>query len=263
MEEDACVLRSVANALRLIEELARADEPRGVTELARRLGVAPASAHRMLATLVAAGFARREVDRRYRLGPAVARIAARRGPPPLLRDVARPVLRWLAESSGQTAHLAILDGTFVVSVDHVRLASGSPDRGHAVGARVPAHATAVGLALLAHHPAAVEAVLAAGLERWTARTIVDAATLRRRLAEVRRRGYAVNDRGWLPGTAGVAAAILLSDGTAVASIGISGPADRVGRRAVLGALGPLARAGALAVAERLAIARPPHPLERR
>jgi DNA-binding IclR family transcriptional regulator len=263
MEEDVCVLRSVANALRLVEELARSDEARGVTELARRLGVAPATAHRLLATLVAAGFARREEDRRYRLGAAAARLATRPGPPPLLRDVARPVLRWLAQSSGQTAHLAILDGTVVVSIDHVRLARGPADLGHAVGARVPAHATAVGLALLAHHPAAREAVLVAGLERWTARTIVDAGTLRRRLADVRRRGYAVNDRGWLPETAGVAAPVLLADGTAVASIGISGPADRIGRRANLGALGPLARAGALAVAEALAVERPPHPLDAR
>jgi DNA-binding IclR family transcriptional regulator len=121
----------------------------------------------------------------------------------------------------------------------------------------------VGLALLAHHPAVVEAVVATGLQRWTRRTIHEPAELRRRLAEVRRRGYAVNDRGWLPETAGVAAPVLVADGTAVASIGISGQARRVGRRAVLGALGPLARAGALALADRLSAAQPAHPVEAR
>jgi DNA-binding IclR family transcriptional regulator len=188
----------------------------------------------------------------------VARLAARPAPPLLLRDAARPVLHWLAEASGETAHLAVLDGSSVVTIDHVRTRAGA-DTGHAVGARVPSHATAVGLALLAHHPEVVEAVVAHGLDRWTAATIADAATLRRRLGEIRRRGYAMNVRGWLPGTAGVAAPVFGTTGDAVASVGISGPASRLGRRAALAALGPLARAGALAIAGRLAATAPDHP----
>lgn len=259
MEEDGRMLRSVANALAALELLVASDRPLGVTEVAHRLGVAPSTAHRLLSTLVASGFARHEADRRYRAGPAVARLAARPAPPALLRDAARPVLRWLAEASGETAHLAVLDGSSVVTIDHARTRADA-ETGHAVGARVPAHATAVGLALLAHHPEIVEAVVAHGLDRWTTATIVDAATLRRRLAEVRRRGYAANVRGWLAGTAGVAAPVFAANGDAVASVGISGPADRLGRRAALAALGPLARAGALAVGGRLTTAAPDHPL---
>ena len=257
--EDTLVLRSVANALTALEVLSEADGPVGVTFVADRLDVAPSTAHRLLATLVAGGFARREGDRRYGIGPAVARLAARSSAPLLLRDAARPVLRWLAASSGEAVHLAVLDGNAVVTIDHVG-GGRSTEGGHTVGSPVPAHATAVGLALLAHHPRAVEAVVAAGLPRWTPETIADAATLRRRLAEVRRRGYAVNVRGWMTGTAGVAAPVLAADGNAVASVGISGPARRVGRPAALGALGPLARAGAIAVAERLVAERPPHPV---
>jgi DNA-binding IclR family transcriptional regulator len=259
MEEDERVLRSVSNALRAIEILATADRPVGVTEVAARLDVAPSTAHRVLATLVEAGFARREPDRRYRVGPSVARLAARPAPPPLLRDAARPVLRWLAEASGETVHLAVLDGARVVTIDHV--AGARPgDVGHVVGARVPAHATAVGLALLAHHPEVADAVAAVGLDRWTTSTIADAATLRRRLAEVRRRGYAVNLRGWLEGTAGVAAPVHGPGGDVVASVGISGPADRLARRAAIASLAPLARAGALAIASRLGAAVPDHPV---
>jgi DNA-binding IclR family transcriptional regulator len=259
MEEDVRVLRSVTNALRVVELLAASDRALGVTEVAERLGFAPSTAHRLLSTLVDAGFARHEPDRRYRVGPAVARLTARPAPPPLLRDAARPVLRWLAEASGETVHLAVLDGTSVVTIDHA--AGARPgDVDHVVGGRVPAHATAVGLALLGHHPEVVDAVVAAGLDRWTASTIGDAATLRRRLGEVRRRGYAINLRGWLAGTAGVASPVLMPDGAAVASVGISGPADRLGRRAAIAALGPLARAGALAIAGRLVTTVPDHPL---
>ncbi len=260
MEENGRVLRSVANALRAVETLAAADRPIGVSEIAARLGVAPSTAHRILATLVATGFARHEPDRRYRPGPAVARLAARPTPPPLLRDLARPVLRWLAEASGETVHLAVLDGISVVTIDHAGGNRPGAVR-HAIGARVPAHATAVGLALLAHHPDVVESVVESGLERWTTSTISDAAALRRHLADARRRGYAVNLRGWREGTAGVAAPVILPDGDAIASIGISGPASRLGRRAAVSALGPLARAGALALAGRLADAPPAHHAE--
>lgn len=260
MAEDERMLRSVANALRILEVLSEADGPVRVTSVAERLGVAPSTAHRLLASLVAAGFARREADRRYRIGPAVARLAARSSAPLLLGDAARPVLRWLAESSGEAVHLAALDGHAIVTIDHVG-GSGPAESGHAVGSPVPAHATAVGLALLAYHPETVEVVVAAGLRRWTADTITDPAALRRRLAETRRRGYAVNVRGWMTGTAGVAAPVRAADGAAIASVGISGPARRVGRPAALGALGSLARAGALAIADRLVAERPPHPLE--
>jgi DNA-binding IclR family transcriptional regulator len=146
----------------------------------------------------------------------------------------------------------------VVTIDHAAGRRGG-DVGHAVGARVPAHATAVGLALLAHHPELLEAVLEAGLPPWTARTISDAAGLRRQLAEVRRRGYAVNVGGWRETTAGVAAPVLLPSGDAVASIGISGPVERLGRRGSLAALGPLARAGALVLAGRIVGEPPAHP----
>jgi DNA-binding IclR family transcriptional regulator len=251
-------LRSVTSALRALEVLAATDGSLGVTELADRLTVSTSTAHRLLATLAATGFARCESDRRYRVGPAVARLTGHGAPPPMLREAARPVLRWLAEVCGETIHLAVLEGAAVVTVDHVMGRRGG-DAGHVVGARVPAHATAVGMALLAHRPEVVDAVVDAGLARWTARTITDPGVLRRQLADTRRRGYAINVGGWRDDTAGVAAAVVLRAGDVVAALGISGPASRVGRRSTTTALGPLARAGALALAARLAESPPSHP----
>ena len=69
-------LRSVANALRLLSQLAHADGSLGVTELSRVLGVAPSTTYRLLSTLAAHGFATRLPDeRRYRRGPELARVA--------------------------------------------------------------------------------------------------------------------------------------------------------------------------------------------
>lgn len=256
------LLRTVRNALGALEQLAAAGRPLGVTELGRRLGLPPSSTHRLLATLVATGYAVPVVGTgRYRSGPALVRLGTRSTPPPLLRDVAHPVLDRLAEATGETAHLAVLDGLDVVAIDHVA-AHGHRHAAeeHPVGSRMPAHATALGLAMLAFRPDVADALIGAGLRRLTSETIADPAALARRLAEVRRRGYATNVRGWRAGTAGVAAPILMADGRIVGAVGLSGSAERLGRRATLATLGPAAGRAAREIAARLASEQPPHPV---
>ncbi len=232
----------------------------GVTELARKLDLAPSTTHRLLGVLVREGYLRRDdVERRYRRGPALFRLTAgRSATPPLLRDAARPVLDRLAQRTGEAVHLVVLDGLGVLALDHVAGPLAAPDS-HPVGARVPAHATAVGLALLAYHPEVADAILEAGLQRWTDATIADPAAFRRQLDEVRLRGYAVNVRGWLEDTAGVAAPVRTATGEAIAAIGISGSAGRLGGRGVLVALGPVLRSAAAEIAAQLAIRSPAHP----
>ena len=245
-------LRSVGTALVLLRELANAETPLGVTEAARRLDVAPSTAHRLLSTMVAGGFAMRSpAGRGYRRGPALIRLCGRRPVQlVLLRDAAHPVLERVSAETGETAHLSVLQGLDVVGIDHVE--SNAPlDHRHPIGSRVPAHATAVGQALLAFTPEAAEVLIAEGLAQLTDSTVPHGAALRRLLAQVRQRGYAVNNRQWHPETAGAAAPIVDRSGEAVAALGISGPTSRLGRRETLDRLGRAARAAAAEIAARL------------
>jgi len=245
-------LRSVGVALDLLTELANAETALGVSEAARRLRVAPSTAHRLLSTLVAHGFAMRSpIGRGYRRGPALVRLFGRR-PVQLviLRDAAHPVLERVSRETGETAHLSILDGLDVVGIDIVESLNPVVYR-HPIGSRVPAHATAVGHALLSLSPEAAEALIAEGLARLTDTTVPHGPALRRSLAAVIRRGYAVNNRQWHAETAGVAAPIVDASGEVVAAIGISGPASRIGRRETLDRLGRLARAAAAEIGARL------------
>ena len=98
-----------------------------------------------------------------------------------------------------------------------------------------------------------------GRKFLTTETISDPAALGRRLDEVRRRGYATNVRGWRDRTAGVAAPILMADGRVVGAVGLSGAVERLGRRAALASLGPLAARGAREIAARLTGEGPAHP----
>jgi DNA-binding IclR family transcriptional regulator len=250
--EPAGQLRSVGVALELLTELARTDTALGVTEAARRLDVAPSTAYRLMSTLVAHGYAMRSpIGRGYRRGPSLVRLFGRRPVQlVLLRDAAHPVLERVSRETGETAHLSILDGLDVVGIDIVESTSPVVYR-HPIGSRLPAHATAIGHALLALSPEAAEAIIAEGFARLTDTTVPHGAALRRSLADVVRRGYAVNNRQWHAETAGVAAPIVDANGEAVAAIGISGPASRIGRRETLDRLGRLARTAASEIGARL------------
>src|SRR5690554_2475349 len=102
--DEVTELRSVGNALRAILELAEADGPLAVTELARRLEVAPSTAYRLLATLVAHGFAVQvPALRQYRAGPALSRLGRKSLLDDVrLREAGRPVLERLAAQTGET-----------------------------------------------------------------------------------------------------------------------------------------------------------------
>jgi DNA-binding IclR family transcriptional regulator len=248
-------LRSVANALRLLSQLAQADGSLGVTELSRVLGVAPSTTYRLLSTLAAHGFATRLPDeRRYRRGPELARAAGRYRLVEYvrLREIAHPLLERLADRTGESTHLAVLDEPDVVGIDHVESSKPVLVVRHPVGSRVPAHATAVGQALLAYLPDAAEMVISAGLELHTGETISDPDAFRRTLAEVRDRGYAINVRQWYAETSGVAAPVRAPDGEVLAALGISGPTTRVNGHRLLAELGVEARAAADEIALRLA-----------
>ncbi|MFT4084164.1 MAG: helix-turn-helix domain-containing protein [Nocardioides sp.] len=92
------------------------EDTRGLTltEVAHRLGVTRSIAHRLVATLLQHGLVRRAADGRLTVGLGVLTLAA--AVQPVLREVALPVLRALAEDLGSTAHLTIQDGAEALAV---------------------------------------------------------------------------------------------------------------------------------------------------
>jgi len=253
-------LRSVTNALRVMEALANAEGPMAVTELGQRLGLAASTTHRILATLAAEGFAVRvPALRRYRAGPALARLARRSLlDNARLEEAARPVLTRLAAESGETSQLTVLDGWDTVAIDHVDSTQPVIVH-HPAGSRVPAHATAVGQAILAHLPEVAARIAREGLVAHSSRTLTDPAAFLAELETIRRRGFAINVGQLHPETAGVAAPIVEPSGGVIASIGISGPAARIGDGTRLVELAGMAVAGAADVRDQLTRLELPRP----
>lgn len=188
-------VKSADRTVELLELLAGYSEPLTLSEIHRELAYPKSSLFVLLRTLVARGWV--ETDRRG-TGYAIGVRALLVGTSYLDRDpvirAATRVLEVLRTEVNETVHLARLDGPDVVylasreSAHHLRLTS-------RVGRRVPAHATALGKALLAGRTdEEVDAILPAQLEVITPQTIVDRGALFAELAAVRERGYAA-ERG--------------------------------------------------------------------
>jgi DNA-binding IclR family transcriptional regulator len=121
-----------------------------------------------------------------------------------------------------------------------------------VGKRSPAHCSSMGKALLAGLPAAeIDARYPqARLEARTDRTITDTGELKRHLAQVRERGYAVDRQELEPHLCCVAGPVFDRTGTVVASISVSGPDSRIDE-ASIPAIAEVVRHAAWQISARL------------
>ncbi|WP_414938822.1 IclR family transcriptional regulator [Amycolatopsis sp. cmx-11-51] len=235
-----------ARVTALLSAFRPGDETLGVSELARRTGLAKSTVHRLTGHLVATGLLERE-GVALRLGLKLFEIGQlavrRRG----LVEAARPYLADLREATRNTVHLAVLEGTEVVYLDILR-GPDAPSLPSRIGGRFPAHATGVGKAILAFSPESmVTRVIDAGLSRVSVRTITVTGLLRRQLAKVRSDGIALEREESGVGVVCAASPLLDAKGVAVAALSISGWANRMHTNRVA----PAVRTAALALSRTL------------
>lgn len=221
-------LGSVANAARVLKSFTSNDREWGVSDLARKLGIAKSTAHRLLATLADEGLLEQDFESgRYRLGLAVFDLAAAVQSFDLHEAVLTPMTD-LRNRTGETVHVAVLDGREVVYIE--RLDSPNTLRLFLeVGRRNSAHCTGCGKALLAFSaPELVERIMRGWeLDGRTPHTLTTHAALRADLEAARKQGYACNRHESEVGVISVAAPIRDVSGRTVAAISVAGPAERL------------------------------------
>jgi DNA-binding IclR family transcriptional regulator len=222
------VTRSVERALSILQLFALGEAEIGLSEISARAGLHQSTVFRLLATLSAAGYTEQNpVTGRYRLGLSALSLGQAFLRHSDLRQIAEPSLAVLRDRSGETVHLATLDGTQVVYLEKLPGLHPIGLMSSRVGDRAPAHCTGLGKALLAHQPeAAVREAYRQGLTGYTPRTITRIGTLLTEMDKVRQSGFAVDDEEHEPGVVCVAASV--SDSRrVVAAISVSGPAERI------------------------------------
>ncbi len=225
----------IERALSLLEHLALIGTWVGVSELSQATGQPVGTVHRLLMTLLARGYvARDERTRRYTIGPACHFLTAR---PRFISDwktLTTPLLQQLAELSGETANLAVLDRDCAVYVAQAQ--SGRLVRMFAeIGKRIPLHATSCGKVLLAYQPEMVSAFLIEqmDLRGFTSTTITDVRCLREELKLVRLRGYAIDFEEQEEGVCCLAVPVLDAAERIQAALSISGPSNRLSRERLI------------------------------
>ena len=222
------MIQSVERAAAILAALGSGTPRLGVTEIAERVGLAKPTVHGLLRALVAHDLVAQDpASGKYSLGAGVLQLGNAYLDGSELR--ARSLL-WaesLAQRANEAVWVATLSGTRVIVLHHVF----RPDNTVQileVGAAIPWHACALGHSIVAYLPAAEAArVLAEERTPLTGHTKTTRAALGQALAQVRRRGYAIENQEATVGDAGIAAPIVGRDGTVAGSIGLVGPAERI------------------------------------
>lgn len=241
-------MMTLAHGLHVLEVLGAG--PCTTAEIRDRTGLERSRLYRLLKTLEVHGFIkRRNQDGKYQIGLRVWEIGTAAPREIEVNEVAGEVVKRLASELGESVHLGVYDVGEVVYIDK---ANGSnPILSYTrLGGRAPSYCVATGKMLLASQsPAEIERVLKTGLKRFTPHTITDSEQLVAELTKARAQGIAVNVGEWREGVAGVAVPVHGSDGSVVAALGFSGPADRL-LSAIEELTAPL-RAGAEAISREL------------
>ena len=198
-----------------------------MAELAGELGLPKGTVYGILRTLQVVGFVEQDSESgKYQLGAALLHMGSSYLDGNELRTRA---LNWsdsLATRTREAVRIGTLHDEQVLVVHHVF----RPDdtlQTLDVGSLLPAHATALGKALLADHPYVASALAANGLEAYTDATITDSARLERELVRVRSQGWAADIGELAPGQVSYAAPIVDRRGMTVGAMGIFGPPERL------------------------------------
>jgi DNA-binding IclR family transcriptional regulator len=138
--------QTLDRGLRVLEELADSSRGLTVTELAERIGVNRTVVYRLVSTLEQHGLARRDSTGRLHVGLGVLGLA--RSLQPVLREIAGPVLRALAEEVGATAHLTLAEGGEALAIVVVEPSWTDFHVSYRVGARHRLDRGAAGRAIL-------------------------------------------------------------------------------------------------------------------
>ncbi|HIF09879.1 MAG TPA: IclR family transcriptional regulator [Sneathiellales bacterium] len=222
-------IKSLDRAMEVFEYLSEA-QGKPLSKLADEMRQSPATVYRILVTLEGRGLVEFDHEEQvWYIGPRAFVIGARFLRRTSLVDRARPIMRKLMETTGETANIGVGKEEAVLFLSqvetHANIRAFFPP-----GSLSPMHASGIGKALLAYmDPERLDKLLSKGqMTRFTAHTIIDPTALRQNLEAIRESGFSVDNEERNEGMRCIAAPVFDVNGEAVAGISISGPTSRVG-----------------------------------
>lgn len=221
-------IASLVKSLLVMEALGRAAGSSSLGSLIEQTGLERTTVQRIVRTLLASGYVERTGRGEYAVAPRAYVLGAMLSKGSHLALAARPVLLRLQREVNEAVHLAVLEGTNVVCIEHIP-ADSLLVFNFPVGAQLPAYTSSLGRAMLAFSPRerSVEVFELSDRRRRTPKTITSLRGLMAELEHVRQEGYALVSSEVETGVCSVAAPILGPLGEALAAINIVVPALQV------------------------------------
>jgi IclR family acetate operon transcriptional repressor len=226
--DDRYRVQSVERAVFVLGALGDAG-PGGLTlsELSRALGASKSSMFAILQTLLGYGFVADTgsgMSRRYRLGLALARLGDLVASQSALREISLPVLRDLTLTTGLTSRVAVLEAPYAVVIGRVDAEGSAVSFATNLFKRELMHCSAVGKAMLAVIPEdeARGYLVQSGMPQKTRHTVTDLEELMIELADVRPKGYFLDDEEDADGVCCIGAAIVLDGEACAGAISVTG-----------------------------------------
>jgi DNA-binding IclR family transcriptional regulator len=193
-----------------------------LTEIARLTCLPVSTAHRLVTELAGWGVLERTDESMFRIGLPIKAISSRRSYTPAIVESARRVLEDLVIATRAGARLGVMTDTDVAYIE--KRCDHSPVTTFGQTSRLPAHATALGKALLAFSSADIlNRVLGSGLKCYTPNTVTDPDRLRQMLASIRLTRVAISRWEYRTGFSEVAVPVFGSGGIAVAALELTVP----------------------------------------
>ncbi|HEX2656242.1 MAG TPA: IclR family transcriptional regulator [Xanthobacteraceae bacterium] len=211
---------TLTKGLLLLETLSSVSSGKGVSELARELGLTKSNTFRLLQTLTTLGYVQHGTDKLYSATLKTWRVGRRVIDNLNLRELARDEMRRIADATHETIYLAVPENLSVIYIDMIE--SLRPIRTwNRIGGSAPIHCVGTGKAIIAANYSSLRGVLKSGLTKYTDRTITTLSALESDIELTKRNGYAFDTGEFREGVVGTGAAICLPNGTAIAAIGVS------------------------------------------
>lgn len=219
--------QSLERGLQILGAFTESRTVLGIADIAREVELNKSTTYRYVATLAMLDYLQQDADtKKYSLGPRAVDLGFAAINSMEITRVAARHLQALADETGYTVSMAVLDGADIVYVDRRRSGRGvglGMDLNLHIGSRLPAYCTAMGKALLAYRePSALRVLLdRTDLARRGPNTITAREQLMTALARVRRTGIAINNEELAPGLRSLAAPVRDRSGAAVAAVNIA------------------------------------------
>ena len=228
-ETESSTGSSAERSLRLLTLLAKEGRALSLADIATRLSLPKATAHRLCAQLLEGGFIARDIDARdFVVGPTLRELSFDTLNNGTVRGLRHEVLADLVERVGETCNLTTLDGASVLYLDRVE--APWPWRlTLAVGVHVPLHCTASGKLFLAFMPPDQRAELIAetSLKRMTDKTITSAPALQKECNTIAVAGYSLDREEFITGLLAIAVPVRDKAGIVRAAMAVHAPRARL------------------------------------